>query len=151
MSSRNLWLAVVIALMVLIGGYYIIRKSYEAASISTQTPTTNTIATNSPEASSSTASPSASLSEAVIDVTSNGFSPGSVTMKAGGIVTWMNTDSAPHQVNSNPHPTHTDYPPLNTIGLLQPGQQKSLMFPTPGRYGFHDHLNPQYTGTVIVQ
>lgn len=94
--------------------------------------------------------PSASK-EAMVEITSAGFNPKSITIKAGETVTWANGDSKPHQVNSAPHPTHTAYPPLNQVGVLKPEESGSLTFPDPGTYRYHDHLNPTLTGTVIVQ
>lgn len=81
----------------------------------------------------------------------NGFTPETVTIKVGDSVTWVNSDLKNHTVNSDPHPSHTAYPSLNTIGLLKPGEKKSLVFPTKGTYGYHDHLNPSHTGTIIVE
>ncbi|MBI2021929.1 cupredoxin domain-containing protein [Candidatus Daviesbacteria bacterium] len=87
----------------------------------------------------------------VITIDSSGFSTKELKIKAGEGVTWKNTDSKDHQVNSVVHPTHQVYPPLNTIGLLKPGQSRSLTFPDKGTFKYHDHLNPQFFGSIVVE
>ncbi|MBI2597228.1 cupredoxin domain-containing protein [Candidatus Daviesbacteria bacterium] len=85
-----------------------------------------------------------------VEYSSQGFNPRTITIKAGQAVTWINKDTNPVEVSSNPHPTHTDYPPLNEVGLIQPGQSKSFTFPQAGKYGYHDHLDSTNFGEVIV-
>ena len=118
----------------------------------TPAPDTSTMDNNPAPTSESTSSGAsgAMMAATVVTISSNGFSPQNVTIKAGDSVSWMNSDSANHTVNSDPHPTHTAYSPLN-LGLMKPGEKKSLTFPTAGTYKYHDHLNPSSTGTVTVQ
>ncbi|MBI2334342.1 cupredoxin domain-containing protein [Candidatus Daviesbacteria bacterium] len=97
------------------------------------------------------ASPSATVSQNVVRITSSGFEPQTITIKAGESVTWVNENTVSHQVNSAVHPTHQVYPSLNTIGLLQAGESKSLVFPEAGSFKYHDHLNPSLTGSVVVE
>lgn len=106
------------------------------------------IATATPQATQS-ATPSAQKSE--VQVTKSAFTPNVIEIKVGGTVTWVNNDTLANQVASTPHPIHTDYPPLNTIGVLQPGQSKSLKFDKAGTYRYHNHLNPGTQGTVVVK
>lgn len=80
-----------------------------------------------------------------------GFSPKTITVKVGTAVTWVNKDTDPLQVASNPHPAHTDYSALNSVGLIQPGASKSFTFPAAGTFGYHNHLEPNNAGTVIVE
>ncbi len=100
-----------------------------------------------------TASPSPTV--AVVDknavtLSQNGYSPASITIKKGERVTWVNKSGAAATVSSDPHPTHTDYPPLN-LGKFPDEGSVSLTFDKPGTYGYHNHLNPGQKGTVIVQ
>lgn len=78
------------------------------------------------------------------------FDPAEITIKKGDTVKWTNEDSAPHFVASNPHPTHTDLPALSS-GTLSTGQSFSLAFTKTGTFGYHCHLHPSMTGTVIVE
>ena len=78
------------------------------------------------------------------------FVPQTMTIKKGESVTWMNEDSALHDVASNPHPTHTDLPGLRS-GTLQKGQSYTFRFDQAGNWGYHCHLHPSMTGTVVVE
>ena len=114
-----------------------------------ETPALETpIATGTPQATQS-ATPLAQKTE--VQVTGAAFSPNVAEIKVGDIVAWVNNDTVAVQVQSNPHPTHTDYPPLNSIGVLQAGQSKSLKFDKTGTYRYHNHLNPGTQGTVVVK
>ena len=79
----------------------------------------------------------------------SGFGPQTVTIKVGESVTWYGTD-APLNVASDPHPQHSNYSPLN-LGEIKQGTTKSLSFPTAGTYTYHNHLNPEHTGTITVE
>jgi plastocyanin len=82
-------------------------------------------------------------------VTSSGVSPRTMTVPPGSRVVFVNNDSRPHDMTSNPHPTHEDCPELNQIGFLSPGQQReSGNLVATGVCGFHDHDNP---GTLTLQ
>lgn len=78
-------------------------------------------------------------------------SPDTITVKQGEMVKFLNQGLVPHQINSDPHPTHTIYPPLNSIGLLKQGEGRSMTFPDKGTYKYHDHLNPKLVGVIIVE
>lgn len=88
--------------------------------------------------------------QTAVTLTASGFAPATLTIKAGQTVTWINQSGQEATVNSNPHPVHTDYPPLN-LGSFANGASLQLTFPTPGTYGYHNHLNPSESGTIIVQ
>lgn len=143
--SRNATASIIIVLLILLGGFFYF-KSHSVVS-----PVVAPEVTASPIGTMTTASPEATISQNIVTITSSGFSPAIITIKAGDSVTWINQDSENHQVDSDPHPVYTDYPPLNGVGLLTPSQQKSLQFPTPGTYHYHDHLNPEFKGTIVVE
>ena len=145
MSSRNLVIGVIVVLVALVGWYYIQSQKGQVP----QVPTVETQPETTPATTS--ASPTEEVEENVVTITSSGFSPQNITVKAGESVTWINQDTSDHQVNSVVHPTHLVYPPLNTVGLLKPGGKKSLSFPDKGTYKYHDHLNPSLTGSVTVE
>lgn len=88
--------------------------------------------------------------QATITLTSTGFSPENITIKAGQKVTWLNKSGTEAAVNSDPHPTHTNYAPLN-LGSFADGASLILTFDKAGTYGYHNHLNPNVRGTIIVQ
>ena len=71
-------------------------------------------------------------------------------MKVGESVEFVNNSSSNVQVNSAPHPTHELYPELN-IGVIAPGETKSVTFTTAGTKTYHNHLNPSQNGQVTVE
>jgi plastocyanin len=91
---------------------------------------------------------------ATITITAAGVSPSTVTVSAGSRVTFVNNDSRPHDMNSDPHPAHTDCPALN-VGFIQAGQSAtSQNLNTVRTCGFHDHNQPDVTslqGTIRIQ
>jgi hypothetical protein len=82
-------------------------------------------------------------------------SPAVVTIAPGGRVTMINNHNTAHDMNSDPHPEHTQCPELNQWGFLQPGQQRtSGNLNTARTCGFHDHNRETDTGLqgrVIIQ
>lgn len=82
-------------------------------------------------------------------------SPSTVTIAVGGRVTFINNHNTPHDMQSDPHPEHTDCPPLSQVGFLTTGQQRtSGNFNTARTCGFHDHNRETDTGLqgrIIIQ
>jgi hypothetical protein len=73
----------------------------------------------------------------------------------GTRVTFVNNDNRTHDMNSDPHPAHTDCPELNDVGFLSPGQSKqSGNLNTVRTCGFHDHNQNSVTalqGTITIR
>jgi plastocyanin len=91
---------------------------------------------------------------ATITITAAGVSPKTVTVTAGSRVTFVNNDSRPHDMNSNPHPEHTDCPEIN-VGFIAAGASGTTQNLTRVRScGFHDHNQPDVValqGTIVIQ
>jgi len=91
---------------------------------------------------------------ATITITAAGISPKTVTVAVGTRVTFVNNDSRPHDMNSNPHPEHTDCPEIN-VGFISAGATGTTQNLTRARVcGFHDHNQPDVTalqGTITIQ
>ena len=85
----------------------------------------------------------------------NAISPQTITVTRGSQLTIVNSDSRSHQMESDPHPEHTDCPELNQIGFLNPGQSKqSGNLNTARRCGMHDHNSPDTAAlkvTITIQ
>ncbi|MBI4039103.1 cupredoxin domain-containing protein [Candidatus Daviesbacteria bacterium] len=145
--SRTVVIAAVVVLILVIGGWFLMRPEPTIAPVVSQ-PTQAPVSAQSDD----TGSPSAAETENknLVTVTSVGFSPKDITISAGDSVAWMNNDTVDHTVNSAVHPTHLVYPPLN-LGEIKPGEKKSLTFPKAGTYKYHDHLNPSLFGSVTVR
>ncbi len=93
---------------------------------------------------------------ATITIGANGaVSPSQVTVAVGQSVTFTNSGTAPHDMESDPHPAHTACPSIANVGLLQPGQSKTTFgFANTGTCGYHDHndsTNSSLQGRIVVQ
>lgn len=148
MDLRNVAIVVIVLAVVASVWWYISSQRSQNTLAPVPTPTVELFPTQPPGATEAANQPAQAM---VVTILSSGFSPKEIKIKVGETVTWMNSDSEDHQVNSGPHPVHTVYPPLNTVSLLKPDQQKSLSFPDKGTYQYHDHLNPSQFGSVIVE
>ena len=89
-----------------------------------------------------------------ITITAAGVSPKNVTVSAGSRVTFVNNDSRRHDMNSDPHPEHTDCPEIN-VGDIAPNASGTTQNLTRVRTcGFHDHNQPTVAalqGTIVIQ
>jgi plastocyanin len=78
-----------------------------------------------------------------------------VTISVGQSVTFVNNDSRVHEMASDPHPAHTDCPPINALGVLAPNQTALTNALTTARScGFHDHRddsNQNLRGTITIR
>jgi plastocyanin len=90
-----------------------------------------------------------------ITITAAGINPQRITVSPGTRVTFVNNDTRTHEMNSDPHPTHGDCPPIDDVGFLSPGQSKQTGNLTTTRTcGFHDHNQPDTAslrGQIVVQ
>jgi hypothetical protein len=81
--------------------------------------------------------------------------PQTITVARGSQLTIQNLDPSVHDMNSDPHPEHTDCPELNQIGNLQTNQSRiSGNLNTARRCGMHDHINPDRASlkaTITIQ
>ena len=138
-ALASLFVALLIALAASCGGG-------DSPSSPTPTPTATPTPTPTPTPGGSTAT---------ITITASGVSPKSVTISAGGRVTFVNDDNRVHDMSSNPHPEHTDCPAINQAGFLNPGQRKDTGNLTTVRTcGFHDHNRDSDTSlqvTIVIQ
>lgn len=86
---------------------------------------------------------------ATIVFTDDGFTPKDYTVRANQTVKVKNDSSMQLQFSSDDHPTHTQQSELN-LSVLQPGEEASFTPTRVGNWGFHDHINDQYTGSLTV-
>ena len=81
-------------------------------------------------------------------------SPKQVEINVGQRVAVVNNDPVAHEIASNPHPIHTDCPPINEVGGLAPGTARLTgAFTLARTCGYHDHGMPDNTslqGTIII-
>lgn len=142
MNKKIVW--IVVAALVIIGGtigvYALMQQNAGAPSSS-----------NNPSSSDSSGrDPSDKPVTATITYSDDGFSPSKITVKSGDNIAIKNASANDMQFDSDPHPVHTNNPELN-VDLVSPGQTMIFTAHTKGTFGYHDHLNPGDTGTIVVQ
>ncbi len=79
---------------------------------------------------------------AKVEIEDFAYDPDPVTIAAGGKVTWINRDSAPHTATAEDGSFDT--------GTLEEGKLKSETFKEPGTYAYICSIHPQMHGTVEV-
>ena len=81
--------------------------------------------------------------------------PADIQVDRGARVTFVNQHSSPHDMTSDPHPTHVNCPEVNAVGNLLPGQSRQTSpLDVARRCGFHDHGepdNPRLQGSITVR
>ena len=78
------------------------------------------------------------------------FSPAQVTIKKGDTVVFQNKSDVLFWPASNLHPSHGLYPEFDPKQGIPPGESWSFTFENPGRWRFHDHLQPVAAGEIYV-
>jgi len=101
----------------------------------------------------------------VIEITSSGFSPETITIGVGETVTWINKKSGISRPATDIHPTHFIYPGsdikkcgtveaesiFDACRILAQEETYEFTFNEEGSWRYHDHLNPRTRGTIIVE
>lgn len=106
-----------------------------------------------------TSTPTVTATAKIITYTNAGFSPSPLTIKAGETVIYKNESSRSFWPASASHPTHAVYPVyggcINSIfdacKTYAPGESWSFTFTVKGTWGYHDHINASYFGSVVVE
>lgn len=88
---------------------------------------------------------------AVVHMNQNGFEPKELEIEKGQTVVFENQDKSPRWPASNTHPTHSIYPQFDPRSGIEPTYTWKFKFDKIGRWKYHDHLTPQFTGTIIVK
>ncbi len=79
-----------------------------------------------------------------VEISDFAYGPDTVTIPAGGTVTWTNRDAAPHTA------TARDREVLQS-GTLEQGESFSQTFATPGSYEYFCEFHAGMKGTIIVE
>lgn len=102
--------------------------------------------------------------EQTIEITTDWFSPNSLTVNVWDTVSFINKDTVPRWPASGMHPTHTNYPGSSIEKCWTPEQVNifdackwlaqneifSFVFKEKWEWKYHDHLDPSKYGTIIV-
>ena len=86
----------------------------------------------------------------IVEISEDGFSPNHIEILAGDSVEFVNTGQLDHWPASNVHPTHELSPDFDARRPILPGGSWTFTVFRAGLWGFHDHLNPQNMGQVVV-
>lgn len=140
MNQTSKIIAAVVLVAVVAGGVLLFTQKDKSAAP----------ASKSSESSSSSNSGAEETAAATITYDGSGFSPASVTVKSGDTVKVVNQSQDQIKFESNPHPTHTDNRELNQE-FIDAGASKSFKVTKVGTWGYHNHLNHEQGGTIIVQ
>ena len=99
--------------------------------------------------------PSNPTSTTTITISNDAVSPKAIVVPQGSQVMFVNSDTRPHEMNSNPHPEHTDCPEINQVGFLNPGQSRQTgNLIVAKTCGYHDHDAAEVQslqGTITIQ
>lgn len=146
--TKGKYIIMVLILVALAGGAFALTqkkdKDKEPAGVT---------ASRNTEAGSSTAGNGVSEQSAntsTITYTDDGFSPSTITVKTGTTVIIKNEASHALQFDSDPHPAHTGNTELN-VNNVPTGGNETFTVKRTGTFGYHNHLNPSDTGTIIVE
>ena len=88
--------------------------------------------------------------EVTVTLDKNGFSPKTVTINAGSAVRWKNVSGAKQTVNSDNYPTNQLHGELN-FGFFSNNSSVVYIFKKPGIYGYHNQLQPDQKGKIVVE
>jgi plastocyanin len=81
--------------------------------------------------------------------------PAELRIKAWSRVMFVNNDTRSHTIVSDPVDVHTQCPPVNQVGLLNPGESRTTgTLNLTGTCGFHDHGNKtdaSLMGRIVVE
>jgi plastocyanin len=100
------------------------------------TPAKTSLA-NTPAQTSATAQTQSNA----INIQNFAFSPATLTVKKGAVVTWTNNDSVPHQIKSAT---------FNSSSLSK-GQTFSFTFNDAGSFDYSCAIHPSMSGKIIVE
>lgn len=153
----------ILIVAVIVGGIVLLTKNKKGSELqvvypneSTGETMTNDAGGTGTETSGASTLPSTNTTSTTatthtVSYTDQGYSPSTVTINAGDTVTFVNNSSGGMWTASNPHPVHTDFSAFDAKKSYGPGTSYSFTFTTAGTYGFHNHVHPSSTGSVVVK
>lgn len=83
-----------------------------------------------------------------VDITATGYTPSTIKVKRGQLITWKNTETLPHRLIADPDVL----PAFETMELLNKGDSYTYIFDKKGSFRYYDPDSPKvYVGTVVVE
>ncbi|MEK6872599.1 MAG: hypothetical protein AABW90_01135 [Nanoarchaeota archaeon] len=162
---QALGIIIIILVLIAIASYFVLNTQKTPTS-----PKTNGIAKETGEVKVITETEQSQeetqeTKENVVEITSSGFFPQSLTISQGKEITFINKDSGLSWPASAVHTEHRAYPGsdiskcntseknkiFDACGGLKNGESYSFTFNEKGSWRYHDHLNPSSTGVIVVE
>ena len=83
------------------------------------------------------------------------ISPTELTVPPGSRVLFINNHSLPHNMTSDGHPAHDECPPINDVGVLNPGQRREtgnlVVLRTCGIHDHDDFQNHSLWARIVIR
>ena len=86
-----------------------------------------------------------------VELREDGFYPPLLTIGEGDYVKFITSRQKPFWPASNTHPSHEIYQEFDPKNPIPPDKSWSFQFKTAGIWHYHDHINPDYRGRIIVR
>jgi plastocyanin len=126
-----------------------------ACGTNTASPTSSTPPASSQPPPTGGGGPPSGGGPPTVNITAAGFVPSEVSTTVGSRVTFVNSDTRPHDMLGGPDHTRLDCPEVDVVGFIVPGQSRDTGIFAAGRVcEFHDHNNvgnPAFQGRIIVR
>lgn len=85
-----------------------------------------------------------------IVLSEEGYLPANITIKVGDSITFKTKLDKPFWPASDIHPTHGIYPEFDPKDAILPSKTWTYKFEKSGKWRYHDHLYPYFTGEIKV-
>lgn len=82
------------------------------------------------------------------------FSPSCVIISSVSKVLWVNKSAGNLDIGADPHPIHTGNREVSGgkfVLNIAPNQTSEVTLTKTGSFGYHNHLRPWDTGTIVVK
>jgi hypothetical protein len=86
-----------------------------------------------------------------VSIRAGSATPPTITIAVGQRVRFVNAGSGAIDMESDPHPSHTDCPEINGPLIAAGGSRDTAVFTRARTCGYHDHLSVTAFGQIIVR
>ncbi|MEX0934230.1 MAG: plastocyanin/azurin family copper-binding protein [Candidatus Saccharimonadales bacterium] len=156
MNTKNITIAVLVLVAIALVGFFLLRDDVDELDNGTDTDTTTQQeAETTPGDDTDVIDDGQNDTEAEVQAqvrySSSGFAPATLEISIGDTVSFVNGGNVSMWVASDSHPTHTNFPDFDARRGYGSGETYEFTFNEPGSYGYHNHLNPNHGGLIIVE
>jgi plastocyanin len=162
-TSTMVWVIIIVLLVLGLGWYFWSSNVGNMPITATGNLPAPTPSANTDQASSTQNGMSGMPMNVTVTYNGSSFSSSTITVMKGATVTWTDT-AGKMWLASDPHPVHTGYDGTDRathcaagytgaapFDECSQGTSFSFTFNKTGTFGYHDHLNHDAKGTVVVQ